>query len=42
MTKFITIDQAARDYRISKTSIYRFIKSDPSFPVLNFGPKKNT
>ncbi len=38
--KYATVSEVAREYKISKSSLYRLSKSDPSFPSINIGFKK--
>lgn len=40
MNRMLTINEVAQQYRISKSTIYRLIRSDPQFPWLNIGEKK--
>lgn len=40
MDRMLTINEAASKYKISKTTLYRLIRSDPQFPWQNVGEKK--
>ncbi len=37
---YITLLEAAKKYNMSRISLYRLIKTDPSFPYVNMGLKK--
>ncbi len=41
MNQLLTVKQVMAQYNISRYVIYESIKNDPSFPVINLGPKKN-
>jgi hypothetical protein len=38
--RFVSIKEIASRYRVSDWTLYRFIKTDPTFPYLNVGLKK--
>jgi len=40
MSRKLTIIEVAQQYKISKSTLYRLIKSDPQFPWFNVGEKK--
>lgn len=39
--KLLSVDEVSKAYKLSRYTIYTLIKSDPTFPCLNIGPKKN-
>ncbi|MBF0315501.1 MAG: hypothetical protein HQK52_18915 [Oligoflexia bacterium] len=39
--KLLPISFILKDYKLSKYIVYSAIKTDPSFPAINLGPKKN-
>jgi excisionase family DNA binding protein len=39
--KLLSVNEVSRSYNLSKYTIYCLIKSDPTFPAVNIGPKKN-
>ncbi len=39
--KLLSVNQVSRHYSLSKYTIYNLIKSDPTFPAVNIGPRKN-
>jgi predicted DNA-binding transcriptional regulator AlpA len=41
MNQLLTVKQVMAEYNLSRYVIYQSIKIDPSFPVINIGPKKN-
>ena len=41
MYQLLTVKELMAQYNLSRYVIYEAIKSDPSFPVINLGPKKN-
>ncbi len=40
MEKYLSVKETSALLKLSKTSIYRLAKSDPSFPARNVGLKK--
>lgn len=41
MDDLCTVAQIIKDFKVSRYVVYTAIKTDPTFPVLNLGPKKN-
>lgn len=39
--EYLTVIQIAKMFNVSQWSIYEDIRTDPTFPFLNLGPKKN-
>lgn len=39
--KLLSVSEVSRSFSLSKYTIYCLIKSDPTFPAVNIGPKKN-
>ena len=39
--QFLRVKKVISDYPFSKFAIYELIRTDPTFPVINIGPKKN-
>ena len=40
-SKLLPVAELCREHKISKYTIYTLIKTDPTFPAINIGPKKN-
>lgn len=40
MDRFLTIKETALRFKVSKSSLYRLIRGDPTFPSRNIGHKK--
>jgi predicted DNA-binding transcriptional regulator AlpA len=39
--KLLSVSEVSKRYSLSKFTIYHLIRSDPTFPAVNIGPKKN-
>jgi predicted DNA-binding transcriptional regulator AlpA len=39
--KYLTVKQVMLKYHLSRWIVYENIRSNPNFPVVNLGPKKN-
>ncbi len=40
-TNLLSVSQISQVYSLSKYALYTLIKTDPAFPCINIGPKKN-
>lgn len=40
MDRFLTVKDTALKFKVSKSSLYRLIRGDPTFPSRNIGNKK--
>ncbi len=40
-TNLLSVREITRVYRLTKYTIYTLIKTDPTFPCINIGPRKN-
>ncbi|MBF0366480.1 MAG: helix-turn-helix domain-containing protein [Oligoflexia bacterium] len=41
MDKYLTVRMVTERFGLSRYSIYELIRSNPTFPYINIGPKKN-
>lgn len=39
--ELLSVNEVSRIYKLSKDTLYTLIKTDPTFPCLNIGPRKN-
>lgn len=40
MKQYLTIKETSEKYKISKSSLYRLVQNDPTFPAFNIGLRK--